>query len=203
MPGRSFPALGLLVLLPALAAADDVPRFSRDVAAVFSRLGCNGGTCHGAVQGQNGFRLTLFAADPAADHGRLVREAAGRRLNIHDPARSLLVLKATGQVAHAGGKRMAVGSPEHTLLCRWIAAGAPLDAPERTRLARLRVTPAEQTARPGETYRLRVDATFADGSTEDVTRLCSFESQDRQVVTIDDAGAVTVRGSGDTALLVR
>src|SRR4051812_37478114 len=43
----------LLVSGPGLAAAlpDDrgPPLFSRHVAAVFSRLGCNGGTCHGAV----------------------------------------------------------------------------------------------------------------------------------------------------------
>jgi hypothetical protein len=205
MSGRFLvPAvLGLLVLLPASAGAADPPRFSRDIAAVFSRLGCNGGTCHGAVKGQNGFRLSLFAADPALDYQRLVREYGGRRLNLHAPEASLLVLKATGQVSHAGGKRTAVGSPEYDLLCRWIAAGAPLDAPDRSRLTRLRVTPAEQTARPGESYPLRVEATFADGSTEDVTRLCSFESQDRQVVTVDHDGRVDVRGPGDAALLVR
>src|SRR3982750_2615462 len=90
------------------AAAEDASSYQRHVTALFSRLGCNGGACHGAVKGQNGFRLTLFAADPALDHERLVREYGGRRLNYHDPASSLLVLKATGQVGHAGGKRMAV-----------------------------------------------------------------------------------------------
>ncbi len=40
------------------------PSYQRHVAALFSRLGCNGGTCHGAVKGQNGFRLSLFGADP-------------------------------------------------------------------------------------------------------------------------------------------
>src|SRR5437764_827319 len=83
------------------------------------------------------------------------------------PAATLLLLTATGQAAHGGGKRMDVGSPEYELLRRWIAAGARLDDPERSRLTRLEVTPAEQTARPGERYRLRVQAAFADGSAED------------------------------------
>ena len=74
----------LLVLFGAapLRAADAVPAdplFSRHVVPVFSRLGCNAGSCHGAVKGQNGFRLSLFGADPAADHARLLREASGRR----------------------------------------------------------------------------------------------------------------------------
>src|SRR3982750_1230587 len=88
--------LCLLVLWGAQVQAapdDESPRFSRHVAAIFSRLGCNGGTCHGAVKGQNGFRLTLFAADPALDHERLIRDQAGRRLNLNQPEASLLLLK--------------------------------------------------------------------------------------------------------------
>ena len=61
------------------------PLFSRHVVPLFSRLGCNAGACHGAVKGQNGFRLTLFGVDPALDHQRLVREFSSRRLNFQDP----------------------------------------------------------------------------------------------------------------------
>jgi hypothetical protein len=173
------------------------------VAAVFSRLGCNGGTCHGAVKGQNGFRLTLFGADPALDHERLVHEFGGRRLNFHAPEGSLLLLKAAGQVSHGGGKRMEVGGGEYELIRRWIAGGAPLDALEQSRLKALRLKPAGYTARAGESYRLQVEAAFADGSVEDVTRLCSFESLDRQVALVDRDGLVQVKGTGDTALVVR
>ena len=88
-------------------------RFSRHVVAVFSRLGCNAGNCHGAVKGQNGFRLSLFAADPALDHERLVREANGRRVNVLDPDASLLLLKATGRVPHQGGRLMDPADPEY------------------------------------------------------------------------------------------
>ncbi len=183
--------------------ADERPSFTRHVEAVFSRAGCNSGTCHGAVKGQNGFRLSLFGADPAQDHDRLLHDAQGRRLNVLDPDASLLLLKATGGAGHQGGRRVAPGSPEYRILRAWIAAGAPADPPERSRLTRLRVSPAEHTAPPGQAYQLRVEATFADGSVEDVTGLCSYESLDRAVAAVTGDGRVTAGGPGDAALVVR
>ncbi|MBL8792662.1 MAG: DUF1549 domain-containing protein, partial [Planctomycetia bacterium] len=182
---------------------EETPRFSRHVTAIFSRLGCNGGTCHGAVQGQNGFKLSLFAATPGLDHERLLREATGRRLNLEDPDASLLLLKATGQVAHEGGKRMDVGSPEFKLLKRWIAAGGPGDNLAESRVTQLKITPAEHSTKPGERYRLKVEAKFADGQTEDVTQLCSYESLDRAVALVSPSGEVQANGVGDAALIVR
>jgi hypothetical protein len=179
------------------------PRFTRHIVPLFSRLGCNAGACHGAVKGQNGFRLSLFGAEPALDHERLLRDAAGRRLNLLDPDASLLLLKATGRAPHQGGKRMDVGSPEYQLLRNWIAAGALLDAPEKSQIIRLRVTPTQQTLPLSEHYGLAVQATFSDGSTEDVTRLCVFESRDRGVAEVGADGQVRAAGVGDTALVVR
>jgi hypothetical protein len=199
--------IGILLLLGAgsavAAPGPTEPGFTRHVEAVFSRLGCNGGACHGAVKGQNGFKLSLFGADPAGDYDRLLREFAGRRLNPLDPDASLLLLKATGQAGHQGGKRMAVGSPEYEIVLRWIAAGAPAESAEPARVAQLRVTPAEQTLKPGQTYNLRVEAKFADGTTEDVTQLCAYESLDRSVAEVSSDGRVTARGVGDAALIVR
>ncbi|HYH63316.1 MAG TPA: DUF1553 domain-containing protein [Urbifossiella sp.] len=190
-----------LLLVPAAARADDAPSYDRHVAALFSRLGCNGGACHGAVRGQNGFRLSLFGADPAGDRERLLREFGGRRLNVADPAASLLLRKATGEAEHGGGVRLRPGSAEYDVLRRWIAAGAPADAPSR--VTALRVTPAEHVAKPGDDYALKVQATFADGRTEDVTAYCSFESQDRAAATVDAAGRVTAKSAGEAALVVR
>lgn len=192
------------ILLALVSGANgDEPRFSRHVAAVFSKLGCNSGGCHGAVNGQNGFRLTLFGADPALDHARLLREVGGRRLNLNAPERSLLLLKATGGAPHAGGKRMDVGSPEYEVVRKWIAAGAPLDPVEQSRLKKLTITPAQHTAKPGDAYRLKAVATFDDGSVEDVTAVCSYESGDRHVAQIDRAGTVQIKSPGDAALIVR
>src|SRR5262249_8187109 len=104
---------------------------------------------------------------------------------------------------HQGGKRTEVGSPEYEILRRWIAGGALLDAVEPSRITQLRVTPAQQIAKPGETFQLRVEATFADRAVEDVTSLCSYESLDRQVATVESDGRVQARGVGDAALILR
>jgi hypothetical protein len=201
---RLLLGMAALLLLTATGRGDEgAPSFTRHVEAVFSRLGCNGGTCHGAVKGQNGFRLSLFGADPASDHDRLLREFQGRRLNRTDPELSLLLLKATGSVAHQGGKRTAVGSSEYEILRRWIAAGAPIEPPDQARVAQLRVTPAEQTVNPGETSRLRVEARYADGAIEDVTSLCTYETRDAAVAAVDNEGQVTARGVGEAAIIVR
>lgn len=200
--GISLATLGFALPAP-LSHAQAKPQFSRDVAAVFSKLGCNGGACHGAVQGQNGFRLTLFGADPGLDHQRILRDGAGRRINFHNPERSLLLLKATGEVPHAGGKRTEFGSPEYQLVRQWISEGAPLDDVDAARTKRLVVAPAQHSAKEGETYRLTATATFQDGSTRDVTHLCTFETTDRAVAVVAKDGEVKVHAPGDASFLVR
>ncbi|MBI3823764.1 MAG: DUF1553 domain-containing protein [Planctomycetes bacterium] len=204
--------LGLLCTLWAvgssLRAAEEPtlptePRFGRHVVPLFSRFGCNAGACHGAVKGQNGFRLTLFGADPALDHLRVVREFGGRRLNLQDPDASLLLLKATGQIPHEGGKRLDVASAEYRLLRKWITAGALLDRPESSASPRLSVIPASQTIKRGDRIRLQVKAAFPDQSTEDVTAFCSFESRDSSVAPVDNLGQVQALDVGDTIVIAR
>ncbi|MFO0825646.1 MAG: DUF1501 domain-containing protein [Gemmataceae bacterium] len=79
---------------PARIGSVDKQLFSRHVVPLFSRLGCNAGACRGSVKGQNGFRLSLFGANPTLDHSLLLREFAGRRLNPFEPEKCLLLLKA-------------------------------------------------------------------------------------------------------------
>lgn len=184
-------------------AQPDAPLFTRHVQGVFSRLGCNGGTCHGAVQGQNGFRLSLFSADPALDYAEVVRDGAGRRVNPLNTADSLLLLKPAGEVPHAGGRLAPPGTVEYEILRRWIEAGAPFDAVEQSRVVTLNATPSQSTTAPGAEISLRVEAEFADGSREDVTALCSFLSRDEGVATVDADGRVRTVGAGDTTILVR
>jgi hypothetical protein len=196
---------GCVLIFAGVALGDETtpPRFSRHVQAVFSRLGCNGGACHGAVQGKNGFRLSLFAADAKFDYDEVVRDERGRRLNRVDPDNSLLLLKATAAVPHQGGVRTAVGSPDYNVLRAWIAGGATIDAIDDSRATRLEVTPRESLGKIGASYVLQVQATFADGSREDVTALASFSSLDEMVATVDANGRVTATGVGDAALIVR
>src|SRR5688500_2194963 len=87
-------------------AGQDRPiSFRLDVEPVFMRSGCNTGGCHGAARGKDGFELSLFGYNPAADYHRLTREQPGRRINLALPEESLVLAKSTGAVAHTGGKR--------------------------------------------------------------------------------------------------
>src|SRR5262245_54364411 len=112
--------LALVALSPRSSRAEepsaDAPRFSRHVTAVFSRLGCNGGSCHGAVQGKNGFRLSLFAAQPDFDYRQITQDQAGRRVTPLEAEQSLLLLKAAGAVPHGGGRVTRVGSSEYEIM---------------------------------------------------------------------------------------
>src|SRR5215207_6881138 len=119
-------------LLPALCLAACVARgedrplnFPNEIVPIFTKYGCNAGGCHGKASGQNGFKLSLLGFEPQEDHEYLVKEARGRRLFPASPQASLLVTKATGQVAHGGGKRLDPESPFYRLLVRWIGQGAP------------------------------------------------------------------------------
>ncbi|MFT7486903.1 MAG: hypothetical protein ACI9F9_002760, partial [Candidatus Paceibacteria bacterium] len=77
--------------------------FVRDVMPILTKAGCTAGTCHGAADGQNGFKLSLRGYDPSADHRSLTDDLAGRRFNPVAPQRSLFLQKLTGAVPHEGG----------------------------------------------------------------------------------------------------
>lgn len=186
-----------------VASAADDPQFGRHVTALFSKLGCNGGTCHGAVQGKNGFRLSLFGAKPEWDHQQLTRDQNGRRVDLLNPEQSLILQKAAGRVPHGGGKLIDRDSPEYKILHNWIASGAKLDQGDSQRVVELEVTPREQTLKPDERYQLTAVAKFADGTTENVTQLCSFQSLDENTATIDRRGKVTAENIGDAAIVIR
>lgn len=124
------------LLLPLFAAtmsastanAEDAPSFRRDVMPVLFRAGCNSGPCHGSARGKDGFMLSLFGYDAKGDYFRITQDMVGRRVNVAAPAESLLLLKATGQVPHTGGKLFDASSPLYKTVHRWIEAGAPDDA---------------------------------------------------------------------------
>src|SRR5262245_27546039 len=168
-------ALAVLCALRADALPAAEPLFGREVVPTLHRLGCSAGTCHGAFAGKGGFRLSLFAADPAADH-RALRDGLGRRLNPLDPDQSLLLLKPTGQLPHGGGLRLQPGSPEYRLLRTWIAAGAKYDPAAEGRVVAARVEPADALCQVGgEPVPLRVLARLEGGSEVDVTAFARFE----------------------------
>jgi hypothetical protein len=57
-------------------------------------------------------------------------------------------------------------------------------------------------AAPGDSQPLTVVAHWPDGTSEDVTALCRFQSNNEAVATIDEAGCVTAAGRGDGDVVV-
>src|SRR5205814_1636512 len=119
--------------------------FNTDVAPLLTKLGCNSGGCHGKTGGQNGFKLSLLGFEPDFDFEAIVQEARGRRLFPASPKSSLLLLKATGTLAHAGGKRLTVGSQDYQTMLRWIENGAHPATLSDPVLERIIVTPERGT----------------------------------------------------------
>src|SRR3989442_51164 len=144
--------------------------------AVLSPSGCNAGSCHGLPSGRGGFRLSLWGQDPAADYLQLTRDTFGRRTDRLDPAASLILKKALGQVPHEGGRRFGPDSPAARIMRDWLAQGSRDD----TDLPALKSI-ATNSERPGgstERQQLTVQARFADGKSRDVTRLTVFSSSE-------------------------
>jgi hypothetical protein len=176
--------------------------FERHVMGLFGRMGCNSGSCHGSFQGKGGFRLSLFGYDPEKDYATLTRDVLGRRINPADPDNSLILLKATGQALHEGGKRFDVGSWQYQLLREWITSGLPRDKGSGT-VSALIVTPSEQAfKKPGETAQLKVTAKFADGSDADITPLCEYRTNNDSVAEVNALGQVRAAQEGDTSIVI-
>ncbi len=174
-----------------------------DVQAVLAKAGCNRGTCHGNKNGKGGFRLSLRGDDPAWDHQALVRDQLGRRIDLLRPEQSLLLRKATLQLAHQGGKRFGTDSRLYRILLHWIEQGAPDDAQEAPQVVELRVDPRDVVVEaPREEVQLRVQARFSDGSARDVTWLAVYEAVDQRV-EVTPEGRVRRRSDGQSTVLVR
>ena len=118
--------LGLIVIILSATTLRGIEplSFRNDVLPVLSKVGCNGGGCHGALAGKGGFRLSHNAYDPATDHYTITREMRGRRVEPSAPARSLFVIKPTAAVRHKGGKVIREDSVEYRILTDWIRQGA-------------------------------------------------------------------------------
>ncbi len=183
----------LLVVQCRIAIADEAVQvsFQHDVLPILTKMGCNAGTCHGAPSGKNGFRLSLRGFDPALDIAALTREVQARRVNRFQPGDSLILLKATAQVPHEGGRRFRTGSDFYNKLRDWIAQGGRDDSSTAPRLSELELTPARLIIdAPTDSQQLQVLAGFEDGSRRDVTHLARFTVNDESVAEVSAGGRV-------------
>lgn len=184
------------------AGVQEVPSFQKHVVPLFGRLGCNGRACHGSFQGRGGFRLSLFGYDFKADHAALF-DKESPRVDTAKPLESLIISKPIDADMHEGGQRYAKDSWQYHVLRRWIEGGAKFDESDVKKLKTLEVTPSEIAfSTAGQTVQLKAVAVWEDGTREDVTPLCRFQTNDDQVAKIDQEALVTAAKSGDTHLVV-
>jgi hypothetical protein len=195
------PVAPAAVNLPGKVKVETV-NFERHVMGLFGRMGCNAGSCHGSFQGKGGFRLSLFGYDPEMDYRSVTREALGRRINVVNPDRSLLLLKATGQVEHGGSVRFGKDSWQYQVLREWIARGAPWDKGKGD-VAALTITPSEYAfKKKGESGQVQVHVKFRDGSEEAITPFCDFRTNDDAVAEVSHLGVIKAIRPGGTSIVV-
>jgi hypothetical protein len=209
LDGRS-----VLLEVKVMESADPSPVFAREISAILGKAGCNLGTCHGNLHGKGGFRLSLRGDDAALDYASIVRGDSGRRVDSFAAELSLMLTKPSGQLAHQGGTRFEIGSTEYEILKRWIDEGcrwntdnlAPSTAdrmqPAET-LTKLNVYPLQAMLAPQcRSQQVVVTATFADGSTRDVTRWARYEPSLATDVSVTSDGLVTATKPLDVSVSV-
>ncbi|MGC3967333.1 MAG: DUF1553 domain-containing protein [Pirellulales bacterium] len=178
--------------------------FLNSVQAALTKQGCNQGACHGSPSGKGGFRLSLRAYDPVLDIETLVREAYTRRIDLIEPANSLLLQKPLMEVAHGGGRRIKKDDYSYGMLRDWIAQGAKVDAEDASQCVKIEVYPKNREyLRPAHVQQLLVLGHYSDGSVRDITKLADYLSSDEAVATVDADGFVVSRERGETTVLVR
>lgn len=175
--------------------------FRRHVLPVLSKAGCNTGACHGALAGKGGFKLSLRGYNPAGDHYQITRAARGRRIELSDPGRSLVLAKPSGLLPHKGGLRLAADSKDFKILAEWIQAGAPGPTDTDATIERIEVTPDLVSLSVGDKQALSVKAFYSDGKVEDVSQWARFSSTNESVIQVTEDGEVNVIGHGEGSVV--
>lgn len=187
--------------------------FSRDIAGILTKHGCNGSECHGGVKGKGGFKLSLNALYPREDYEWIVQggiyqvlspESGGPRkprIDLQEPENSLLSLKPTFSVPHEGGLRFPVDSSDHRTLLQWIDNGAPY-GDEEVRVERLEVFPGDTVLEPEGKHQLVVSAYLSNGRREDATDQVRYVSNNPEVVRAGPGGLVQAVATGEAAVMI-
>ncbi len=187
----------------AQAAAPKKIEFLRDVSPILDRGGCSAAACHGKFGGRGGFQLSLMTMSPEDDFDPIVTASRGRRVDFSNPANSLILLKATMKVPHAGGERFTEGSPYYNTILNWIKQGAKFDDKD-PRVVALKVLPDKTVFKKvGDKQQVKVVATYTDGGARDVTAQSVFMASNSAVIGVDAKGVVSPARWGGGAVMAR
>jgi len=186
------------------AAKADPVRFAFETVPVLTKQGCASGSCHGSPHGKGGFSLSLFGYEPKIDQIALTRDGFNRRVNVLEPAESLILKKPTLAIPHVGGKRLKKTDTGYGLLNRWVYEGAQVTLPQG-HVTGITITPAEGRVlqAPYKNQQLSVVAQFSDGTSRDVTAIATYETSHPSVAEVDMDGHVAGKGRGQAAISVR
>ena len=173
-----------------ISKSSDRVDFENDLIPIFTKFGCNAGACHGAAAGRGEFKLSLFGGNPQADYEAIVRQLAGRRINLMHPEESLVILKPTAQTSHGGGQVLDENGEGARLLRSWIRQGARYE--KMRQLERIEISPQKQVITNLENpIQLQAKAYFSNSTTKDVTRWTVFTPEDTSAIEIDASTAIT------------
>lgn len=92
--------------------------FTQRVVPVLEKGGCQ--NCHNADGVASGTRFRFPEEGATAEEMVLFGKSLHFLVDRTDPAKSLLVNKPTQRVGHAGGKKIAPGSPEEAVMRTWV-----------------------------------------------------------------------------------
>lgn len=180
--------------------------FQREIIPILTKSRCNSGGCHGKAEGQNGFKLSIFGFDAAADYNEIVSASRGRRVAVTSPINSLLVQKATARIPHGGAQAILPESERERRLIRWIAEGAQYQSHDvnGAEIVRIEVEPQDQVLLAGQAQQLRVSTIDSLGMRRCVTSESEFESNAATIADVDARGLVQASSiPGEAAILVR
>lgn len=178
--------------------------FEHEVLPILTKSGCNMGGCHGKAEGQNGFKLSVFGFDAAADHLAISTESRGRRLNLTAPPDSLLLRKGAAIVPHGGGRKLEIGDARYQRLLRWIREGARFSVPDESAVVKIEVEPGDRILSPKDAQQIRVTATDAAGRRYCVTNEAEYSSNTPNIAAVDNRGLIQGTDTpGEAAILAR
>ena len=175
--------------------------FENEIVPAFTRAGCNSGSCHGALAGKGGLKLSLRGFDPAADLFVLTRQANARRVDWANPESSLLLAKVSLKLPHGGGKKLPSDHPDYKLLSDWISQGTMPSSPSEPKVAAMQIIPGKLRLKPGDKVRMIAQARYTDGRVRDVSHWARFSSSEDQVAAVDQDGEVQVAGNGEASII--
>lgn len=190
--------------------------FARDIEAIFTRRGCNSSGCHGSVKGRAGFKLSMTGLYPREDFNWIVEGGTFSvlsndpgtkrpRISLQEPEKSLLLLKPTMAIAHGGGRRFPVGSPDYGTILEWVKHGAPYGTEsdeKNAHIEKLEVFPRSVIIDIQGRQQLIVRARLSNGHYEDVTGEILYASNNTAVADVSSDGLVKAAAAGETVLML-